>query len=101
MISRKAVTLYLAGLLGRVSRCIKTQLRVLWAAEALPPFAFAVHPRVPKVIVANIQKAMQEMERHPTGLALLKAVNLHGIQAADEADYDSMHKLDIKPVDTK
>lgn len=87
--------------LGAIDPEVRSQLRVLWTAETLPPFAFAAHPRVPKEAVVRVQKAMQEMALDATGQALLKAVNLKGMQAANDADYDDMRKLNIKPVDAK
>lgn len=87
--------------LGAIDPDVKAQLRILWTAEALPPFAFAAHPRVPKETVLRLQKAMQEMAQDASGIALLKAVNLKALQAANDADYDDMRKLNIKPVDAK
>lgn len=96
--------LFLAGggelrTLGTVDPEVKNQLRILWASEALPPFAFAAHPRVPKEVVAKVQKAMDEMDTNPEGLALLKANNFKGLEPADDADYDVMRKMNIKPVE--
>jgi len=80
---------------------VRSQLRILWTADALPPFTFVVHPRVPKETVAKVQKAMDEMDQDPEGLALLKAINFQGIERAEDADYDAMRKLNIKPVEEK
>lgn len=78
---------------------VKNQLHVLWTSEALPPFTFAVHPRVPKEVVAKVQKALDEMDTHPEGFALLKAINFKGMEPANDADYDAMRKMNIKPVE--
>lgn len=85
--------------LGAIDPEIKSQLNILWTSESLPPFAFAAHPRVPKEIVMRVQKAMQEMEQQGAGQALLKAINIKGLEAANDSDYDAMRKLNIKPVD--
>ncbi|MBT9613174.1 MAG: phosphate/phosphite/phosphonate ABC transporter substrate-binding protein [Burkholderiales bacterium] len=87
--------------LGTVDPEIKIQLRVLWTSEALPPFTFAAHPRVPKDVVAKVQKAMDEMDQNPQGLALLKANNFKGVEIASDADYNAMRKLNIQPVEAK
>ena len=80
---------------------VRNQLRILWTAEALPPFTFAVHPRVPKAVTAKIQKAMRDMDRNPQGAELLKAINFKGIDPAQDSDYDRMRKLKLKmPAET-
>jgi len=75
---------------------VRNQLRILWTAEALPPFTFSAHPRVPKEVVGKIQKAMLEMAANPQGAELLKKVSFKGIDLAKDRDYDGMRKLKIK-----
>lgn len=87
--------------LGAIDPEVQNQLRILWTSEALPPFTFVVHPRVPKEVVAKVQKAMDQMHTNPQGLALLKANNFKGIEPAEDADYDAMRKMNIKPVEAK
>ena len=87
--------------LGTIDPEVKNQLRVLWTSEALPPFTFAVHPRVSKDVVAKVQKAMDEMDQNPQGLALLKANNFKGMEVTNDADYNAMRKLNIQPVEAK
>jgi phosphonate transport system substrate-binding protein len=87
--------------LGTIDPEVKNQLRVLWTSEGLPPFTFAVHPRVPKDVVAKVQKAMDEMDQTPQGLALLKANNFKGVEVTTDADYNAMRKLNIQPVEAK
>jgi len=80
---------------------VRSQLRILWTAEALPPFTFAAHPRVPKAVVARIQKTMHDMDRNPQGAELLKAINFKGIDPAQDSDYDGMRKLKLNmPVES-
>jgi len=73
-------------------------LNVLWTSETLPPFAFVAHKRMPKDVIAKVQKAMVQMDTDPQGQALLKAINFKGIETADDADYNAMRKMNIKPV---
>jgi phosphonate transport system substrate-binding protein len=87
--------------LGAIDPDVKNQLRILWSSEALPPFTFAAHPRVPPAVVAKVQKAMDEMDQNPQGLELLKAINFKGVERADDADYNSMRQLNIKPVEAQ
>lgn len=77
---------------------VKNELRILWVSEPLPPFTFAFHSRVPKEVVDKIQKAMDEMDTNPQGLALLKANNFKGMESAIDANYDAMRKMHIQPV---
>ena len=87
--------------LGTIDPEVRSQLRILWTSEALPPFAFVAHPRVPKEVVAKVQKAMDEMDSNPQGMALLKAVNFKGMRKADDSDYNVMRKLNIQPIEAK
>ena len=80
---------------------IRNQLQVLWTSEPLPPFTFAVHPRVPKDVVAKLQKTMDEMDTNPQGYALLKAINFKGVELTNDAAYDAMRKMNFKPVEAK
>lgn len=87
--------------LGMIDPEVRNQLRILWTSEGLPPFTFAVHPRVPKDAIAKVQKALDEMDQNPQGMALLKANNFKGMEVTDDAGYNDMRKLNIKPVEAK
>lgn len=87
--------------LGTIGPEVRNQLRVLWTSKALPPFPFVAHPRVPKEVVAKVQKALNQMDGDPQGIALLKANNYKGIGPTDDADYDAMRKMNIQPVEAK
>jgi len=77
---------------------VRSQLSILWTSESLSPFPFAAHKRVPKDVVAKLQKAMDQMDNDPHGAELLKAINFKGIEPANDADYNAMRKLNIKPI---
>jgi len=80
---------------------VRDHLRVLWTAEPLPPLTFAAHPRVPKEVVAKIQKVMREMDQDAHGAQLLKAMKFKGFDVAQDSDYDGMRKLKLQmPVQT-
>lgn len=83
------------GTFGGIDPGIRDQLRVLWAAEPMPPFTFSAHPRVAKSDVKKIQKAMIEMGDNPRGAELLKAINITGIAPAQDSDYDAVRKLKL------
>lgn len=74
---------------------VRGQLRVIWNAEPLPPLSFSAHPRVARADVEKIQRAMLEMSQNAKGLALLKSINMKGIQAARDSDYDQVRKLKL------
>jgi phosphonate transport system substrate-binding protein len=86
---------------GTIDPEVKQQLRVLWRSDALPPFTFAAHPRVPKDAVAKVQKAMEEMDRDPQGQVLLKGINFKGMEIAKDEDYNAMRAMNIKPMEAK
>jgi phosphonate transport system substrate-binding protein len=83
---------------GTIDPEVREQLHIFWTSAVLPPFAFEAHPRVPKKAVAQLQKAMTDMENNAQGMALLKAVNFKGIEVTDDSDYNDMRKLNIKPL---
>lgn len=74
---------------------IRDQLIVLWRSEDLPPFPFFAHPRVPAATVSLIQKAMIAMGQDPEGQALLKVVNIKGLEKSSDADYNGVRKLNL------
>jgi len=74
---------------------IRDQLVVLWRSEELPPFPFFAHPRVPVATVSRIQKAMIAMGQDPEGQALLKGVNIKGLEKSSDAEYNGVRKLNL------
>lgn len=74
---------------------IRDQLIVLWKSDDLPPFPFFAHPRVPAATLSQIQKAMIAMGQDPEGQALLKVVNIKGLDKATDTDYNGVRKLNL------
>lgn len=75
----------------------RDQLRIIWRAEPMPPFAFVAHPRVPKDVVEKVRAAMVGMNDNPKTMALLRAVNLAGVEPADDSDYNAFRTMNITP----
>ncbi len=75
---------------------LKSQLRVLWESKPIPPFPFIAHPRVQSPAVDKIKAAMLEMDRDPKGQAVLKALNMQGLDAVADDEYDVMYKMGFK-----
>lgn len=78
---------------------IRGDLRVLWSADPLPPHPFSAHPRVPKDVVAKVQKAMVELATTDAGKLLLRAVRFQGIEATSDADYNEFRLLKLSVPD--
>lgn len=74
---------------------IRNDLRILWATPPFPAFTFSAHPRVPKEVVARVQRAMVELNNSEQGKTLLKAVRFSGIEVAADEDYNDIRKLKI------
>lgn len=92
--------LFLAGggesrTFGSLDPEIRDQLVVLWRSEELPAFPFFAHPRVPAATINKLQTAMIDMSQDPEGPALLKVVNIKGLEKTTDADYNSMRKLNL------
>ena len=92
--------LFLAGggesrTFGSLDPEIRDQLVVLWRSEELPPFPFFAHPRVSAATVSRLQNAMINMAQDPEGQALLKVVNIKGLEKSSDADYNGVRKLNL------
>jgi phosphonate transport system substrate-binding protein len=74
---------------------MRNDLRILWTAPALPAHPFFAHPRVPKEVVAKVQKAMVELGTTDSGKHLLRAVRFKGIEATSDADYNDVRSLHL------
>lgn len=78
---------------GSLDPDLKKELRILWESKPLPPFPFFVHPRIPKDVVARIQRAFLTMDADTQGRAILQMLNFKGFEAADDLDYDVVRKM--------
>jgi len=85
---------------GALDPEIRDQLTILWRSGDLPPFPFFAHPRVPAATLVKLQKAMIAMGQDPQGQALLKAVNIHAFDTADDAEYNVVRELNL-PLEVK
>lgn len=74
---------------------IRQQLRILWTSPPYTPHALAAHPRVPTDTVADILAAMQQLDDSKQGQRLLEQINFKGVTAANDADWDSIRKLNL------
>lgn len=93
--------LYPAGasnmrIFGTLDPAMQAQFRVLWKSEPLPPFVFAVHPRISPKVIERIQHALLKMDGNPEGRAYLAALNVKAIVAAKNGDYDILHRMKLK-----
>lgn len=94
---------YIAG--GGVIRTLKhsdsktaEQLKILWTSKEYTSHAFAYHPRIPKDAVNRLLAAMTNMHTYAQGQDLLKQLHLTGIEAADNAEWNEIRDLEIKPL---
>lgn len=78
-----------------LNREIRDQLKVIWQAEALPPLAFAAHPRVGAEKLSKLRRAMLNMHNNPEGTRLLRAANSGEIVSASDGDFATAHKFDL------
>jgi len=85
---------------GALDSGIRDQLTLLWQSDELPPFPFFAHPRVPLETLGKLQKAMIEMGQDAHGQALLKVVNIKALGKADDAEYNSVRKMN-KSIEVK
>lgn len=92
--------LFLAGggesrTFGSLDPEMRDQLVVLWQSQELPPFPFLAHPRVSAATLSTLQNAMIGMSQDPEGQALLRVVNIRGLEKSTDADYNGVRKLNL------
>ena len=75
---------------------VREKLKVLWETPGYTSHAIAVHPDMKAEVKAAVQQALVDMTHDPEGMALLKAINFKGIEAADDARWDDVKALDIQ-----
>lgn len=73
----------------------RDQLRILWTSEKFTPHAFAAHPRVTPEVVQKLQSALMNMDKNPRGKELLKAIQMEGIEAANDKEWDDVRSLEL------
>lgn len=81
---------------NNTAKDIHDNLRVLWKSGNFTPHAFAALPNVPADVVSRLQQAMLEMDKDPRGQALLKSIQLKGIESGQDRDWDDVRKLQIE-----
>jgi ABC-type phosphate/phosphonate transport system substrate-binding protein len=95
--------LYVAGggmlrTLQMAPPAVRHHLRILWTSPPYPSHAFAAHPRVPVAIVEQVLHAMGAMHQDPEGLALLQPLQVQGLDAAHDHEWDAVRTLHIQVV---
>jgi phosphonate transport system substrate-binding protein len=81
----------------RIRPDMRTQLRVLWAAAPVTPHAITAHPRVPRVVVEQLQRVLLDLKRDAAGRNVLKELGFTGIIAAHDQDWDDVRALRLDP----
>ena len=71
-------------------------LSILWESPGYTPHAFAAHPDLDKVKLAEIKKVMLEMEQTEEGSNLLASLNLKGLVSAENTDWDDIRALHLE-----
>jgi phosphonate transport system substrate-binding protein len=77
---------------------VRNQLRILWTSPPYPSQSIAAHPRVPVAIVEQVLHAMGAMHQDPEGLALLQPLQVQGLDAAQDHEWDAVRALHIQVV---
>lgn len=96
----KAGKVIAAGVNNQVMRAFASrenvQYRVLWESSGFLNIPIAAHPRVPKKVVEEVRRVLDDMDRNPEGLKILEASAgivgqkpPYGFRASSPADYRS------------
>lgn len=78
------------------SPAIRKQLKILWQSPGLTPHAFAIHPRISRVIAQKITNALVNMHQDKKGKKILQALNMNPLIKAKDTDWDDVRKLMAK-----
>lgn len=78
---------------------MRSDLRVLWAAQPVTPHAFAAHPRVPRAVIERLQRVLVDLKRDATGQRLLLAHGFTGIVEASDKEWDDVRALHFDALD--
>ena len=81
---------------GLLDPAMQAHFKVLWKSDPLPPFAYAAHPRLAPSVQEKIRRALLDMEQNAEGRALLNKLNIRGIVAANNKDYDQVRRLKLE-----
>jgi phosphonate transport system substrate-binding protein len=98
MAQLKAGKVVAAGVNNQVMRAFASRenlrYRVLWESAGFLNIPIAVHPRVPKKIVEEVRRMIDDMDRNPEGLKILEASAQivgqkppYGFRASSPTDY--------------
>ncbi|MBU2955894.1 phosphate/phosphite/phosphonate ABC transporter substrate-binding protein [Marinobacter sp. F3R08] len=75
---------------------IREKLEILWLSPGFTGHAFAVHPRVPEALKAEIREALVDFDRSERGREILEGLGMSGFQSASDNDWDEVRALDIR-----
>lgn len=74
---------------------VKSQLEPIWITKAYTPHAIATHPRLTRMQVESLQRALTELEQTSVGQEQLRLLNLKGFEVAVDSDWDDVRALNI------
>ena len=76
---------------------VRQGLRVLYETPGVAPHPLSAHPRVPVALRQSITDALVDLATRPDGQALLRAVEIEGLQRADHArDYAPLEAFGLE-----
>ncbi|MDD3884735.1 MAG: phosphate/phosphite/phosphonate ABC transporter substrate-binding protein [Gallionella sp.] len=85
---------------GMLDAQYRDDLRVLWESRPYTTHAIAYRSTMDPAVAQRVWSAMQKMSRDPVGLSLLKGIGFAGFEAADDADWNDVRQLGIRPEDS-
>ena len=76
---------------------VRQGLRVLYETPGVAPHPLSAHPRVPVALRQALTEALVELASRPDGQALLRAVEIEGLQRGDHArDYAPLEAFGLE-----
>lgn len=77
---------------------VRDQLRILHTTSAYTPHAIAAHPRVPAVVVTDVQQALLGMAKNENGRKLLQGLKIKAWEKAQNNDWDDVRALNFEGI---
>jgi phosphonate transport system substrate-binding protein len=80
---------------NNVEPAVREQLRILWTTDGYTPHAIAAHPSLDDQTRQQLTRALVDMAQDESGRSLLQAIRLKGFEAANDAAWDDVRRLQI------
>jgi len=80
---------------------VRDKLKVIWESKAYAPHAFAALPGLKPEVTRGFFNGMASLETSDAGKEMLRVLRFKGIEAASDAEWDSIRALNLDVIQIK